>query len=227
MPNAPVADGAPSPASPNGNRKASVTVRPDVVRPDDGTFAAVLGEAALALEQGEVPYAVIGGVASSGLGRQRVTRDIDILVKPEDARPALQALRDAGFHTEETDAQWLFKGWKHEVLVDIIFSSRGGVHMDPEMLSRAVVRPYMGQQVRVVSPEDLLIMKALAHDEEGPRHWHDALGLIANCDLDWEYLQRRARRAPHRILSLLVYARSLDLFVPNRVIRSLFDSVYG
>jgi hypothetical protein len=218
MPNASVAESVPTPQNGRG-----AALRP----PDERTFSLVLGEAATALERGDVPYAAIGGVASSGLGRQRATRDIDFLVKPEDARRALAALESAGFRTEETDPRWLFKGWKYEVLVDIIFSSRGGVHMDHEMLSRAIVRPHLGQRVRLISPEDLLIMKALAHDEEGPRHWHDALGLIANCDLDWEYLQRRARRAPHRILSLLLYARSLDLYVPNRVIRSLFESVYG
>ncbi len=220
MSNVSAAGGSPEPT---GNGKAAVALR----SADERTFATVLGEATLALENGGVPYAVIGGIASSEHGRQRATRDIDLLVKPEDARRALRALDGAGFRTEETDHRWLYKGWKHDVLVDVIFSSRGGVHMDDEMLTRAVVRPHRGRDVRVVSPEDLLIMKAMAHDEEGPRHWHDALGLIANRDLDWEYVQRRARRAPHRILSLLLYARSLDLFVPNRVIRSLFESVYG
>ena len=45
-------------------------------------------------------------------------------------------------------------------------------------------------------------------------------------DLDWDYLERRARRAPRRVLSLLIYAQSIDLFVPNRVIRSLFEAAY-
>src|SRR5438093_1070458 len=70
---------------------------------DDRAFAMVLGEAAGALERNQVPHAVIGGVASSGLGRQRATRDIDFLVKPEDARLALATLGGVGFHTEETD----------------------------------------------------------------------------------------------------------------------------
>src|SRR4051812_5526349 len=82
---------------------------------DEQAFPMVLGEAIAALERNEVPYAVIGGVASSGLGRQRATRDIDLLVKPEDARRALLALEGAGFRTEETDPRWLFKGWKYEI----------------------------------------------------------------------------------------------------------------
>jgi hypothetical protein len=38
-------------------------------------------------------------------------------------------------------------------------------------------------------------MKALAHLEEAPRYWHDALGIIAASELDWDYLVRRARAA--------------------------------
>src|SRR6185436_548858 len=101
MPNASVAEGLPTPPSQNGRGHAAVHP------PDEHAFVAVLGEAVLALERGEVPYAVIGGVASSGLGRQRATRDIDFLVKPEDARRALTALAGAGFRTEETDPRWL------------------------------------------------------------------------------------------------------------------------
>jgi hypothetical protein len=69
-------------------------------------------------------------------------------------------------------------------------------------------------------------MKAVVHDEEGPRHWHDALGIIMGTNLDWDYLERRASRAPRRVLSLLLYAHSIDLSVPNGVIRRLFAKVY-
>ena len=45
-------------------------------------------------------------------------------------------------------------------------------------------------------------------------------------DLDWNYLLRRARKAPRRVLSLLVYAHSLDMAVPNYVVRTLFQEIY-
>jgi hypothetical protein len=70
-------------------------------------------------------------------------------------------------------------------------------------------------------------MKAVTHDEHMPRHWHDALGLVSRCGLDWDYVLRRARQAgARRVLSLLVYAQSNDLIVPNRVIEELFDAIY-
>ncbi len=196
-------------------------------RPARDIFASVLGDAVGAVEKADIPYALIGGIASVGFGRQRSTKDIDLLVKPQDADRTLEALDGAGFRTEKTDPRWLYKGFKHNILVDIIFASSGGVYLDQEMLNRAIRANYAGYSVRFISPEDLLIMKAMVHDEQGPRHWHDALGLISSCDLDWDYLVRRARRAPRRILSLLLYAHSLDLSVPNWAIRQLYEHVYA
>lgn len=193
---------------------------------DEPPFFEVLADTVSALHGAEVPYALIGGIASTGYGRPRWTHDIDVLVRPEDADRALTALAAAGFVTERTDARWIFKGFKEKVMVDVIFRSTGGIYLDAEMLQRAVVREYQGRQMRFVSPEDLLIMKAVVHDENGPRHWHDALGLIAGVHIDWDYLLKRAHRAPRRVLSLLIYAHSLDLLVPNRVIRGLFEQVY-
>ena len=111
-------------------------------------------------------------------------------------------------------------------MVDIIFCSTGGFHLDAEMLDRAPRLDFQGQRIRVVPAEDLLIMKAVVHDERGPRHWHDALGIIRGADLDWDYLERRALKAPRRVLSLLLYAQSNDLGVPVKPVRALFEAIF-
>jgi predicted nucleotidyltransferase len=192
----------------------------------DGAFARVLGEAVAALDARHIVYALMGGIASTGLGRPRWTHDIDIFVRPSDAENALEALGGSGFRTERTDPTWLFKAFKEDVMVDVIFHSTGGFYLDEEMVARSVERDFMGHRVRLIPPEDLLIIKAAVHDERGPRHWHDALGVLAVSDLDWDYLLRRARQAPRRVLSLLVYAHSLDMAVPNYVVRKLYHDVY-
>jgi hypothetical protein len=52
--------------------------------------------------------------------------------------------------------------------------------------------------------------------------------VISQGDLDWEYLVRRACRAgPRRVLSLLLYAESNDLFVPRGAVVSLDAAVHG
>jgi Uncharacterised nucleotidyltransferase len=206
---------------PDGSR-----IDPSLRGADEAAFRDVLKETVEVLEEAGVPYALIGGLASTGWGRPRWTHDIDVLVRPEDACRALHALARSGFTTEQTDENWLFKGFKDRVMVDIIFCSTGGFHLDAEMLDRAPIRDFQGQRIRVVPPEDLLIMKAVVHSERGPRHWHDALGIISGAELDWDYLERRALKAPRRVLSLLLYAQSIDLLVPPGVLRRLFSRIY-
>jgi predicted nucleotidyltransferase len=192
----------------------------------NGAFKQVLGEAVKALERSSLEYVFMGGIASTGLGRPRWTHDIDVFVRPAGAEAALEALAQAGFETERTNPSWLFKAFKQGVLVDVIFHSTGGFYLDDEMIARTVQREFMGHRVRLIAPEDLLVIKAAVHDEHGPRHWHDALGVIGVNEIDWDYLLRRARRAPRRVLSLLVYAHSLDMAVPNYVVRALFQEIY-
>lgn len=202
-------------------------VEPGLRGAHEKEFTDVLAEAITAMEEDNVPYVLIGGIASSGFGRPRWTHDIDLFVKPEDAGPAVDALAARGFRTERTDPRWLYKGYKQDVMVDIIFRSTGGFYLDQEMIERAVKYRFKGHDVRLAPPEDLVIMKAVAHDEVGPRHWHDALAIIACGNIDWHYFARRALKAPRRVLSLLIYAQSADTYVPNDVIRQLHTQLYG
>lgn len=191
------------------------------------SFAPVLAETVRALEEAEVPFALIGGIAVTSFGRPRWTHDIDVFIRPSDAEHALDVLAKHGFDTERRDPTWLFKAFKQDVMVDLIFHCTGGFYLDEEMIARTVRKEFQGTDLPVLPAEDLLLLKAAVHDEAGPRHWHDALGIIGRTDLDWDYLLRRARMAPRRLLSLLIYAHSVDLAVPNRAIRALFERVYG
>jgi predicted nucleotidyltransferase len=189
--------------------------------------AAALAAAVDALESADVPYVLTGGIASAVHGRPRFTSDIDLFVKRDDALRALAALADAGFETEETNPEWIYKAVRGGVAVDLIFWLKGDVYLDDEMLERATEAEFAGVRVRVMPPEDLIVVKAVIHDEQTPRHWGDALGVIADADLDWEYLTRRARKGARRVLALLLYAQSNDLAVTDETVRTLFDSLYG
>jgi predicted nucleotidyltransferase len=188
---------------------------------EEDHFSDVLAEVGQVLSAAGIEHALIGGIASSVLGRPRTTRDIDVFVRPDEADAALMALGAHGFEIDRLDAAWIFKAIKHDVQVDLIFYTRYGIYLDDSMIEHSRVASYRGAEVRVVSPEDLLIMKAVAHDEATPRHWHDALGLLGRAELDWDYLLLRSRRAQRRVLSLLLYAQSLDYFIPGRVIAAL------
>jgi len=193
--------------------------------PKPSELRTVFAEAIEALEKADVPYVLIGGLASAALGRPRCSADIDFLVRPRDAGRALDALAEAGFATEETNPHWLYKATQQGVLVDVLFKGPKDVYLDSDMMVRSRVEVVMGRRARIIPPEDLIVMKALVHDEETPRHWHDALAVIAVGDLDWDYLVRRARKGNRRVLSLLLYALSIDLVVPTRAIEALYAQI--
>ena len=205
----------------------------------DEAFARVLREAVETVERAGIPFLVLGGLASSLVGRPRWTHDIDFLVRPDDARDVLVVLRSAGFTTEETDPVWIYKAFKDNVMVDIIFMVMGGIYLDDEMRARSIEREYPipspsrgGQgggvlRLRIPSPEDQIVIKAIVHREETSRHWFDALAILGRAEFDWNYLLRRSRVGARRLLALLIYAQSADILVPTWVIRRLYEEVYG
>ncbi|HEV3096156.1 MAG TPA: nucleotidyltransferase [Candidatus Dormibacteraeota bacterium] len=193
----------------------------------EAAFASVLREAVEAVGEAGYRFLVLGGLASSLVGRPRWTHDIDFLVRPDDAREVLAVLQAAGFTTEETDPVWIYKAFKRDVMVDVIFMVMGGIYLDDEMLSRSIERDYGGLRLRIPSPEDQIVIKGIVHREETSRHWFDALAILGRAELDWDYLLRRARVGARRILALLIYAQSSDILVPSWVIARLYQEVYA
>lgn len=199
---------------------------PTLDKQDQERFRQVLHEAQRALQVAEIPFAVLGGVASCVYGRPRWTHDVDLLVRPHDARSALDVLAAEGFVTERHDETWLYKAVKDGILVDVLFRAEGDIYFDDEMAGRLRQVEFEGVPVTAIAPEDLLVVKVLAHKEETSRYWFDALSIVARSDLDWEYLLRRARLAPARVLSLLVYGVSTGRAVPPEPIRRLVAEAF-
>jgi Uncharacterised nucleotidyltransferase len=202
-------------------------------RADDATFLRVLAEASDVAANSGYPYAFMGGIASTVLGRERWTHDIDLIIRPEDARGMLRRFAAAGFETEERDQSWLYKAYRDDIMIDFIFRTAaplfsGAITLDDQMISRVRQGTFRGVRLAVLSPEDLLVVKALVHKEFRSRHWFDALGLVAAGGLDWGYVTRRAaERNPRRVLSLLLYAQSDGLHVPEQVIHDLLAKSEG
>jgi predicted nucleotidyltransferase len=200
---------------------------PEGAEPTAEQFELALHDVAHALDGADVDYVLMGGVGTATLARPRSTDDIDVFVTPDHATRVLEIFEQAGFTTRVEDPVWLYKAFKYGVLVDVIFRSIGDIYVDDEMLKRAEVREFKGARLRMIPPEDLLVVKAVAAGEHSPHHWYDALAIIARQELDWDYVIRRARSAgPRRVLSLLLYAESTDLAVPITALRDLLTTLY-
>jgi predicted nucleotidyltransferase len=190
---------------------------------DDQVFASALRDVVAALA--DVPFGAIGGVASTAYGRPRWTKDIDVFCRAEDAERALELLAARSFAVERTNPMWIYKAFRDDVQIDVIFKARREIYFDHDMAERIRQIEVDGVPVPVLAPEDIVVMKAMAVDEESPWHWYDALGILSAVDLDWDYLLGRARRSPNRVLSLLHFATSEDIPVSQTALRRLHDAV--
>lgn len=195
--------------------------------PTEDGLLRVLDLASKTLAESGIEHGMIGGIASAALGRPRWTHDIDFFMRPEDAHRALTALERKGFLTHETNPNWIFKALKDGVLVDILFRAKRELYFDEEMAARCRRVQFKGVLIRTVPPEDLIMIKAVIHDEDTPRHWFDALEILAVQEIDWDYFHKRALSAgPRRALALLAYAQSIDIAVPDSAVVRLAELAY-
>src|SRR5436305_13865705 len=106
------------------------------VEVDEGVFLAAVRDATRSLEDAGIAYGLMGALASALFGRPRWTLDIDIFIRPQDARRAQEVLVEAGFEARPSQHNWLVKCVRDKVLVDLIFTAKGGIYLDEEMVSR-------------------------------------------------------------------------------------------
>ena len=186
---------------------------------------AVLDEAVAALRAADITFLLMG-LGHVGARANRGVTDIDLFVRDRDVGSVLSALGDAGFETLVVSPNWLAKGFKDDVLVDVISRSTHDITLTDEILERGRDVDVHGRRLPCVAPEDLIVMKAVATSEDTARYWFDALSLLGRPELDWAYLARRAKQhGARRLLSLLFFARSMDLLVPDEIVEDLVDAV--
>lgn len=122
------------------------------------------------LEENDVRYLVIGGIAAVLHGVPRATFDLDILVQatPDNAARLLKAFHEAGLGTASlTTVQNLLD---HEIsvfedYVRIDVQTRTpGIHFDEAWQNREVME-YQGQKLFVASRKDLIASKRAAGRE--------------------------------------------------------------
>jgi hypothetical protein len=149
------------------------------------------------LRDADVQFMLGGSMAAWARGGPEPDNDLDLMVKPEHAEAALEALADAGMRVERPPEEWLYKAWHGEVLIDLIFAP-SGVELTDEVFERAEMLSVMAVGTPVMALEDALITMLYALDE----HALDYSRLLAITralreQIDWASLRRRAGGSPY------------------------------
>ncbi len=156
-------------------------------------LAETLKIAAAALREARVEFMLGGSVAAWARGGPCPDSDLDLAIRPQDADAALGALAAAGMRPERPPEEWLFKAWRDDVMVDLIFHP-SGLAMDDQIFARADVLPVLAVAMPVMALEDVLIAKLHSLDE----HALDYSSLLAIAravreQIDWSALRARAQ----------------------------------
>ena len=133
-------------------------------RPTFSELIESLKKAAAALRDAGVTFVLGGGIASAARGGPESDHDVDLLLRPQDADPALAVLEEAGFKPEKPPEGWLYKAWDGEVFVDLIFRTSEG-DVDDDLIGRASELEVYAVPMLVLAPEDVVVSKLLALDE--------------------------------------------------------------
>jgi Uncharacterised nucleotidyltransferase len=172
-----------------------------------------LKRAAAALREADVPFLLGGSLASWARGGPETRHDLDLMIKPEDAERALEALEGAGMKPERPPEEWLLKAWDGDVLVDLIFGPKG-LPMTDEVIERGDELAVLGMEMRVMALEDVLTTKLMALSEHALRY--EGLLQIARAlreQVDWDAVRKRTVESPFA-RAFFVLAEGLEILPP-------------
>lgn len=169
---------------------------------------AVLIAASQALERANIEAAAYGGLALAVYGQPRETKDADLAVAGLQVSQAESALRTAGCNVLIAFEAMRFGGQFVSRLT--LFGGDGGSLntvdlIEPrserygrEVLRRAVTGELRAQKIRIVSPEDFVVLKILATRE---RDLEDAASVVSSLSggLDLKLIEDEVRSLANEI----------------------------
>jgi hypothetical protein len=193
---------------------------------DQAKAADVFREVIELLESGGFDYAVGGGIATDHwTGGAEQIGDIDVLIREEDSEALLKAFSSAGYRVSETVHSWLHKAFKDdEVTVDLMFELKNGTRFDQSFSKHRSRGELFGTTAYVAAPEDQVTSLSAALDRQTVgQHWYNIIDLMAENDLDWDYVLERSENVALRMLSVVYFALSENVPVQKGVIERLAE----
>ena len=127
---------------------------------------------------------IIGGIAASLLGTPRLTADLDamLLLSFDELPQLMQAAKDEGLVPRIQDAEGFARNHRVLLLCHVesgtnIDISLGVLPFEEEAVERSIVYQVSSLRLRLPTPEDLIIFKAVGHR---PKDLLDIQAIIQN-----------------------------------------------
>lgn len=154
-----------------------------------------------AIQQAGVTALLGGAMALATYTRHwRSTKDVDVIVLPRDRENVVTAIREAGFDDyftrEPYDRSWIFRGFKDDVIFDVIWElPNHRVTIDDAWFERAWRIRLRDEVYAAVPPEELVRVKLYVMQRERC-DWVDVLNVLGGAadEIDWAWLVRRMGR---------------------------------
>ena len=186
---------------------------------------AAFREAIALLEDASFDYAVGGGISTDHwTGGATKISDIDLVIREGDAPDILRTLSEAGYETAEMVHSWLHKAYGDGVTIDLMFELKNGTRFDQQFKEHRKTAELFGTTAYVIAPEDQVASLAgtVGRDTVG-KHWYSMIDIMANNDLEWDYVLARSQLIPLRMLSVIYFALSQQVPVQKGVIEQLMQ----
>jgi hypothetical protein len=124
----------------------------------------LLKRTAVALKQGDVPFALCGGYAAWVRGAPEPDHDADFLVPAAEAERATKVLAEAGLQVVDPPEDWLTKVVQGDSFVDVIWRTCGHP-VETDLIERSEVLPVLSVHMPVLTATDIVVTKLMALDE--------------------------------------------------------------
>jgi putative nucleotidyltransferase-like protein len=173
-----------------------------------------LKRSAAALKEEDIPFMLGGSLACWARGGPESTNDLDLFVKPADAKRALSVLVGAGMRAERPPEDWLLKAWDGEVLVDLIFAPLS-LTVDDDLMQQAECMSVFSIDMPVMRLEDVLATKLMSLND----HYLDysaplQMARAVREQVDWHEVTQRTADSPYARAFVALLAE-LEIVTPR------------
>jgi hypothetical protein len=147
----------------------------------------------------EIPFALGGGLALGVYTQKfRRSKDIDLYVLPRHREQVIEMMNNCGlddyFGVKEYVRHWIYRGYKGEAIVDVIWAmANQRAEVDERWLTAGPTVRMFDQEFRVIPAEELIWSKLYVVQRDRC-DWPDILNLLNATapTLDWDHLLERA-----------------------------------